>query len=92
MRVSLPTFRRHVGHAVADALAFAERLAFWCGVVLPCVHVPLLVFGGLTRTTAPVLAVLWALHGLSLLAGARYARDTTDGAEASADGATDRGY
>lgn len=61
-----------VGHAVTDAAGLVERVAFWCGVVLPCLHIPLLVLVGLGPSTTPVLVALWAGQAVALAVGARY--------------------
>ncbi|WP_135365370.1 hypothetical protein [Halosimplex halophilum] len=64
--------RRRLGRLFADAAAVAERLAFWAGVALPCVHLPVLAVFGVTAETTPVLLALWSVHAAALLAGRRY--------------------
>ncbi|WP_436932608.1 hypothetical protein [Halosimplex halobium] len=64
--------RRRLGRLFADAATAAERLAFWAGVALPCVHLPLLAVFGLTAETTPVLLALWSAHAAALLAGRRH--------------------
>jgi hypothetical protein len=56
----------------ADATALLERVAFWLGVGLPCLHVPLLLVAGFDQATAPVLLALWTTHAVALFAGAQY--------------------
>ena len=63
---------------LADALATAARslsalvrtVAFWLGVVLPFLHVPLLFLVGLTDATTPTLVGLWGLNVVALAVGA----------------------
>jgi peptidoglycan/LPS O-acetylase OafA/YrhL len=85
--------RRRLGRLVADAAAVAERLAFWAGVALPCLHLPVLAVYGVTPDTTPVLLALWALHAAALLAGRRHSpeerRDQRD-RRARRNGADDR--
>ncbi|WP_415378759.1 hypothetical protein [Halosimplex sp. TS25] len=74
--MSAPTpSRRRLARALADAVGVAERLAFWAGVALPCVHLPLLALHGFSPETMPLLVALWAVHGAALLAGRRYLSD-----------------
>lgn len=75
MSAPTPSPRQQVGRVAADAVEVGERLAFWAGVALPCVHVPVLAFGGLTRETTPVLVALWVVHAAALLGGRRYQPD-----------------
>jgi len=72
--MSAPTrpLRTQFGRAAADAVEAAERLAFWAGVVLPYVHLPMLALRGLSPETTPLLVTLWSLHAVALLAGRRY--------------------
>ncbi|WP_436923041.1 hypothetical protein [Halosimplex amylolyticum] len=75
--MSAPTpSRRRLGRALDDAVRVGERLAFWAGVALPCVHLPLLAFRGFSPETMPLLLALWTLHGVALLAGRRHRTDS----------------
>lgn len=56
--------------ALADTVRTARAAAFWVGVCLPCLHVPLLLAAGFTETTAPLLVALWTLQACSLAVGA----------------------
>lgn len=56
----------------SDAASAACAVAFWLGIVLPFLHVPLLLVGGLTETTKRPLIALWALHALVLVVGSRH--------------------
>ncbi|WP_123536450.1 hypothetical protein [Halosimplex salinum] len=69
------TPHRRFGRALAEAVDVVERLAFWAAVALPCVHLPLLVLGGFSPETTPLLLALWSLHGVSLLVGRRHRTD-----------------
>ncbi|ELZ27650.1 hypothetical protein C475_07010 [Halosimplex carlsbadense 2-9-1] len=65
-------FRRRLRRLAADAAAIAERLAFWAGVALPCVYLPILAVYGVTADTAPALLGFWTLHAAALLVGRRH--------------------
>jgi hypothetical protein len=67
--------RRHLWRLATDAAAIGERLAFWAGVALPCVHLPILAVYGVTADTAPVLVAFWTLHAAALLVGRRHSPD-----------------
>jgi len=67
--------RRHLRRLAIDAAAIGERLAFWAGVALPCLYLPVLGVYGVTADTAPVLLSLWTLHAAALLAGRRHSPD-----------------
>ena len=75
----------HLADALDAALgrlgALARTAAFWTGVVLPFLHVPLLFLVGLTETTTPALVGLWTLNAAALTVGARH--DPGSGATAS---------
>lgn len=75
----------HLADALDAALgrlaALARTAAFWTGVVLPFLHVPLLFLVGLTETTTPALVGLWTLNAVALAVGARH--DPGSGATAS---------
>jgi hypothetical protein len=75
MRATTPSIRRQLERLAADAVGVGERLAFWAGVALPFIHVPVLAVGGLSAETMPVLVALWTAHALALLAGRRYSRE-----------------
>jgi hypothetical protein len=64
--------RRTLHDALDSVVALAECLAFWCTIVLPFMHVPLVVAYGLTQTTVPVLATLWTCNAVALLLGSRH--------------------
>jgi hypothetical protein len=64
--------RRHLWRLATDAAAIGERLAFWAGVALPCIHLPILAVYGVTVDTAPVLVAFWTLHAAALLVGRRH--------------------
>lgn len=49
--------------------------AFWTGVLLPVVHVPLLTLGPLTGDRALLVVALVALNVLALAVGHPYGRD-----------------
>ena len=72
MSAPTPPFRRHLGRALADAVDVAEWLAFWAGIVLPCIHLPLLAIWGFSSESTAVLVALWTLHGAALLVGRRH--------------------
>lgn len=72
MSAGSPALRRTLGQALGDIVGYGERLAFWAGVALPCVHLPVLAFEGLTRKTMPILVALWTLHAIALVVGSRY--------------------
>jgi len=66
----------------------ARAAAFWAGVLLPCIHLPLLLVAGLTASTTPLLVALWTLHAAVLVVGARHEpgqRDRDDATTAPAD-------
>ena len=65
--VDPPPAARTAAAALARAV---RRLAFWLGVSLPCLHVPLLLVAGFSESTTPTLVTLWTLHALSLAVGA----------------------
>ena len=67
--VDPPPAARTAAAALARAV---RRLAFWLGVSLPCLHVPLLLAAGLTETTTPPLVTLWTLQVVALAVGSRY--------------------
>jgi len=67
--------RRRLGRLGTDAAGVLQRLAFWTGVVLPCIHLPVLAVYGVTPDTTPVLLALWAAHAAALLAGRRHSPD-----------------
>jgi len=66
----------HLADALDAALGrlavLARTAAFWTGVVLPFLHVPLLFLAGLTETTTPALVGLWTLNIVALAVGARH--------------------
>ncbi|MFC7141656.1 hypothetical protein ACFQMA_17690 [Halosimplex aquaticum] len=66
---------RELARALADVVGVAERLAFWAGIALPCVHLPLLALRGFSPETMPLLAALWTIHGVALLAGRGHLSD-----------------
>ncbi|QLH80143.1 hypothetical protein [Halosimplex pelagicum] len=66
-----PALRR----LAADAAAIGERLAFWVGIALPCIHLPLLAVYGVTAETAPALLAFWTVHAAALLVGRRHSPD-----------------
>lgn len=75
MSAPTPPSPRQLARALADTVEVAERLAFWVGIALPCVHLPLLALRGFSPDTMPLLAALWTLHGVALLAGRRHLPD-----------------
>lgn len=68
---------------LADALvtaarslsALARTVAFWLGIVLPFLHIPLLFLVGFTDATTPVLVGLWGANVVALAAGAGHHPD-----------------
>lgn len=66
---SLPPATRR---SARDLASLARAVAFWLGIALPSVHVPLLLAAGFTERTAVPLVVLWTLHAFALLFGARH--------------------
>ncbi|QLH75812.1 hypothetical protein HZS55_00170 [Halosimplex rubrum] len=70
--MSAPPATLALRRLAADAAAIGERLAFWVGVALPCVHLPLLAVYGVTAETAPVLLAFWTVHAAALLVGRRH--------------------
>jgi len=83
--------RRRLGRLSADAADALQRLAFWTGVVLPCVHLPVLAVYGVTSDTTPALLALWVTHAAALLAGRRHVPggDREDRDRRGGDGRTD---
>lgn len=80
MSAATPALRRRLGSAAAGAVDVGEYVAFWAGVALPCLHLPLLAYWGVTPETAAPLVALWTAHAVALLAGRRY-RPRPDGGE-----------
>jgi len=68
---------------LADALAtaahslsaLARTVAFWLGIVLPFLHVPLLFLVGFTDATTPALVGLWGANVVALAVGADHDPD-----------------
>lgn len=58
-----------------DAVTAARAVAFWLGILLPFLHVPLLLARGLTETTTTPLIALWTLHVFVLVVGSRHDPD-----------------
>ncbi|MEF8853850.1 MAG: hypothetical protein V5A28_15765 [Haloarculaceae archaeon] len=69
---------------LADALSTAARgftsltrtVAFWLGIVLPFLHVPLLLLLGFTDATTPALVSLWALNVVAVAVGSGHEPST----------------
>jgi hypothetical protein len=59
-----------LGAATRYVTALTRTVGFWLGVVLPFLHVPLLLFLGLTESTTPTLVGLWGLNAVAVAVGA----------------------
>jgi hypothetical protein len=76
--------------AARTLVAFARTVGFWLGVVLPFLHVPLLLFLGLTESTTPALVGLWGVNAVAVAVGAGHdpagtERTAVDGAASDRD-------
>jgi hypothetical protein len=58
------------GIAARSLSALVRTVAFWLGIVLPFLHVPLLFLVGFTDATTPALVGLWGLNVVALAVGA----------------------
>jgi hypothetical protein len=68
-RIAAPLLTRTVDGTVA----VLRWSGFWGAIALPLVHVPLLVVEGATASSAPLLALLWAVNLVALVLGRHHA-------------------
>lgn len=69
---------RSVGSSVGEAVRLSQVLAFWVGVALPFVYLPLIAGGFAGPDVTPFVALV-AVNCLALLVGAGYGRRVTTG-------------
>ncbi len=62
--------------AARSLTALTRTVAFWLGIVLPFLHVPLLFLIGFTDSTAPALVSLWGLNVVATVVGGRHESGT----------------